>query len=270
MPWVASIGCWIRTRPYVGRDARSDGCFSRRGCEGLGADILARQHPDGSWRKDGAPVWLTTLFTMQMLRASGLDPADLAIEAAVVCLESGLRWSDQGGCWDLRAPETGGNTFFEGEVEPCINGGALAVGAYFSHPVETLARRLAAEQLENGGWNCEAPNSTRSSFHTTISVLEGCSNTSAVGLAPEITAVMQRGELYLLQRALYRRLSTGGSLPARSRIQTSSSSPSRLVTTTTSSALWTTSGPQGFSPMRVFPMQFASSRANDRPTAGGC
>ena len=178
--------------------------------EGLGAEILARQQPDGSWRKDGAPVWLTTLFTMQMLRASGVDPADLAVKAATARLQSGLRWNDQGGRWELRPPETGGNTFFEGEVEPCINGGALAVGAYFGHPVETLAYRFVAEQLEDGGWNCEAPNSRRSSFHTTICVLEGLLEYQrAAGSAPEITAVMQRGEQYLLQRALYRRLSTG-------------------------------------------------------------
>ncbi|HLH32364.1 MAG TPA: hypothetical protein VKY31_14255 [Terriglobia bacterium] len=178
--------------------------------QGLGAEILARQQPDGSWRNDGAPVWLTTLFTMQMLRASGIDPADLAVKAATARLQSGLRWNDQGGCWELRPPETGGNTFFEGEVEPCINGGALAVGAYFGHPVETLAYRLVAEQLEDGGWNCEAPNSSRSSFHTTICVLEGLLEYQrAVRSAPEITAVIQRGEQYLLQRALYRRLSTG-------------------------------------------------------------
>ena len=63
--------------------------------------------------------------------------------------------------------------FFEGEEEPCIDGGALALGAYFGRPTEDLARRLVSEQLEDGGWNCEAPKSTRSSFHTTICVLEG-------------------------------------------------------------------------------------------------
>ena len=76
--------------------------------------------------------------------------------------------------WELRPAETDGNTFFEGEVEPCINGGALAVGSCFGRPTESLARRLVGEQLEDGGWNCEAPKSARSSFHTTICVLEGC------------------------------------------------------------------------------------------------
>lgn len=44
-----------------------------------------------------------------------------------------------------------GNLFFEGEVEPCINGGVLALGAYFGRPTESLARRLVGEQLEDGG-----------------------------------------------------------------------------------------------------------------------
>ena len=178
--------------------------------EGIGAEILNLQQADGSWRRDGAPAWLTTLFTMQLLRATGIDPTDPAVVTTIARLEKGLRWNDRGGCWDLRAPETGGNTLFEGEVEPCINGGALAVGAYFGRPIESLMRRLVAEQLADGGWNCEAPKSTRSSFHTTICVLEGLLEYErAVGSAPEVASSRKRGEDYLLRRGLYRRLSTG-------------------------------------------------------------
>src|SRR4029077_5994409 len=104
----------------------------------------------------------------------------------VARLETGLRWNDRGGCWDLRPAETGGNTFFEGEVEPCINGGALAAASYFRHPSESLMRRLVEEQLEDGGWNGEAPRSSRSSFHSTICVLEGLLEYErVVGFAPE-------------------------------------------------------------------------------------
>jgi hypothetical protein len=178
--------------------------------EGIGAEILGLQQADGSWRRDGVPAWLTTLFTMQLLRATGIDPATPCVETAVARLENGLRWNDHGGCWDLRPPGTGGNTFFEGEVEPCINGGALALGAYFRRPAPGLVRRLINEQLEDGGWNCEAPKSHRSSFHTTICVLEGLLEYErAGGSAPEVISSRKRGEDYLLQRALYRRLSTG-------------------------------------------------------------
>jgi hypothetical protein len=178
--------------------------------QGIGAEILNLQQADGSWRRADAPAWLTTLFTMQLLRATGIHPDDPAVAAAIARLETGLRWNDQGGCWDLRAPDTGGNTFFEGEEEPCINGGALAAGAYFRRPSEDLMRRLIGEQLEDGGWNCEAPKSTRSSFHTTICVLEGLLEYErAVGLTAEVASSRKRGEEYLLKRFLFRRLSTG-------------------------------------------------------------
>lgn len=172
--------------------------------EGLGAQILACQGSDGSWHRPDASDWLPTLFTLQLLRATGVDPADPAVASALARLEAGFRWAE----------EFGAKPFFEGEVEPCINGGALALGAYFGRPTESLARRLVGEQLDDGGWNCEAPKSVRSSFHTTICVLEGLleyeraarSNLSA---APEIAAARRRGEEYLLKRGLFRRLSTG-------------------------------------------------------------
>ena len=178
--------------------------------EGLGAAILAAQESDGSWRRPGKPLWLSTLFTFLLLRSTGIDPSEPAVQSAVARLESGLRWNDLGGRWELREPHTGGNTFFEGEVEPCINGGALAVGSYFRRPAESLARRLLGEQLTDGGWNCEAPKSRRSSFHTTICVLEGLLEFEhAVGSGREIAAARMRGEEYLLERSLFRRKSTG-------------------------------------------------------------
>lgn len=178
--------------------------------EGLGAEILKLQSSDGSWRRGNAPAWLTTLFTLQLLRATGIDPSARPVVSAMDRLETGLRWNNLEGRWDLRTAQTGGNTFFEGEVEPCINGGALAVGAYFGRPAESLANRLLSEQLQDGGWNCEAPESNRSSFHTTICVLEGLLEYEmAVGFAPQVTASRRKGDEYLLQRSLYRRLSTG-------------------------------------------------------------
>lgn len=168
--------------------------------EGLGAKILAHQERGGSWRRADTPDWLPTLFTMQLLRATGVDPADPAVDSAVARLAQGFRWHE----------EFGKKPFFEGEVEPCINGGVLALGAYFGRPTESLARRLVSEQLADGGWNCEAPKSSRSSFHTTICVLEGLLEYErAVGPAPETAAARRRGEEYLLERRLFRRRSTG-------------------------------------------------------------
>jgi hypothetical protein len=179
--------------------------------EGLGAEILARQESDGSWRRSDAPAWLSTLFTFLLLRATGVDRAEPAVELAVTRLEARLGWDNQAGFWELRLAQPGTRPFFEGEIEPCINGGTLALGGYFGRPTESLACRLVGEQLDDGGWNCEAPKSVRSSFHTTICVLEGLLEYErAVGSAPEIGAARRRGEEYLLERDLFRRRSTGG------------------------------------------------------------
>jgi hypothetical protein len=137
---------------------------------------------------------------MQLLRATGVDRAEPTVDSAIGRLQAGFRWAEA----------FGKKPFFEGEVEPCINGGTLALGAYFGHPIESLARRLVSEQLEDGGWNCEAPKSSRSSFHTTICVLEGLLEYErAVGPAPQTIAARRRGEEYLLTRGLFRRRSTG-------------------------------------------------------------
>jgi hypothetical protein len=167
---------------------------------GLGAAILGGQEPDGSWRRGDAPDWLPTLYTALLLRSTGVDPADPVVASAVTRLAGGFRWDES----------LGGKPFFEGETEPCINGGTLAVGGYFGRPAASLAQLLMSEQLEDGGWNCEAPRSPRSSFHSTICVLEGLlAYERAVGSAPEVAAVRRRGEEYLLQRFLFRRRSTG-------------------------------------------------------------
>jgi hypothetical protein len=116
-----------------------------------------------------------------------------------------LALQGQDGQWD------GGTFFFEGEVEPCINGKAVALGAYFGENVNGVVARLLGEQLADGGWNCEAERgSTRSSFATTINVLEGLlEHERATGGSPASVAARRRGEEYLLERALLRRKSTG-------------------------------------------------------------
>jgi hypothetical protein len=168
--------------------------------EGLADGILAAQGADGAWHRADAPDWLPTLFTVQLLRMTGIDPDDPRVVRAVDRLQAGFRWHE----------EFGAKPFFDGEVEPCINGGALAAGAYFGQPSESLTRRLLREQLPDGGWNCEAPKSTRSSYHTTICVLEGLLEYErAAGSTPEVAAARRRGEEYLLARRLFRRLSTG-------------------------------------------------------------
>jgi hypothetical protein len=107
--------------------------------------------------------------------------------------------------------------FLHGETEPCINGRILAVGAYFKEPNDVLALQLLREQLEDGGWNCEAvepsaerPLSRRSSFHTTICVLEGLLAYERAGRkSAAVTKARRMAEQYLLDRRMFRSLRTG-------------------------------------------------------------
>ena len=179
---------------------------ARVATEGAGARLLALQGADGRW--GGAAWnrgWNSTMHVLMLLRDLGLDPASAEARRAVGLVRERVTWK---GCGP---PECDGNPFFAGEVEPCINGQVAAAGAYFGQDVRGLVDRLLGEQLPDGGWNCEAPNgSTRSSFNTTICVLEALlAHERAGGGPPEVTAARLRGQEYLLERRLFRRRSTG-------------------------------------------------------------
>ena len=175
---------------------------ARVASEGWGALALGKQRSDGQWG-DGVdtPFWWTNMYTLVYLRDLGLDPTSDRARTAIDRVGSNFRW----------APEFGQLPFFEGEVEPCINGRVVAVGAYFGERSDRLVDRLLSEQLADGGWNCEAERgSVRSSFHSTICVLEGLlAFERAFGAASLVTDARRRGQEYLLERRLLRRLSTG-------------------------------------------------------------
>jgi hypothetical protein len=180
--------------------------------EGWGARLLALQGADGSWA--GAAWnrgWDSTMHVLSLLRELGLDPVSDEARRAVGLVHDRVRWRgwDWDGTW--RGWEFDGTPFFAGEVEPCINGQVAASGAYFGQAVQRIIARLLGEQLPDGGWNCEAANgSTRSSFNTTICVLEALLEYElAGGSSAEVTEARLRGQEYLLERRMFRRLSTG-------------------------------------------------------------
>jgi hypothetical protein len=176
---------------------------SRVAVEGWGARLLSLQQPDGNW--GGGPwvyqSWASTMETLMLLRDLGLDPAGPQARQAIALVRSNSNWG----------PHHGHSPFFEGEVEPCINGRVLACGAYFGEASDRLVDRLLSEQLDDGGWNCDAPPSKRSSFNSTICVLEGLLEyEKANGGASAVRDARLRGQEYLLERRLFRSLSTGG------------------------------------------------------------
>jgi hypothetical protein len=179
---------------------------SRVATEGWGAQLLALQSPAGNWGGPEERGWLVTLYTLVLLMDLGLDPASPQARKMIQRVEQ------------LVFKPLNNRPFLDGETEPCINGRILAIGSYFKEPNHALAKQLLSEQLEDGGWNCEAPPflspkrppSRRSSFHTTICVLEGLLEYERAGRkSAAITKARQRAENYLLERHLFRSLRTG-------------------------------------------------------------
>jgi hypothetical protein len=205
---------WQVLRDLVNADAETVAAERARvTSEGWGARLLALQGEDGQWaggacfparslyqwdQSSGQP-WISTLPILQLLRDFGIDPDADRVRRAVAMVRDHCHW------------EHAGQPFFDGEVEPCINGRAVALGVYFGFDAEGIVNRLINEQLEDGGWNCEAENgSIRSSFATTINVLEGLlTHERATGGSAKSIAARRRGEEYLLERKLFRRKSTG-------------------------------------------------------------
>jgi hypothetical protein len=169
--------------------------------EGWGAAVLAAQDADGRWGGGTfAPRGIGTFDTLHLLWRLGIEPGDDDVRRVLAPVHEIARWDYDP---DLR--------FWEGEVEPCINGRVVGIGAYFGQDVRGIVDRLLSEQMADGGWNCEQENgSVRGSFDTTINVLEGLLEFErAVGSNGDVRAVRERGEEYLLERRLLHRLSDG-------------------------------------------------------------
>ncbi len=161
--------------------------------EGWGAAILGLQQPNGQFGTSDDRGWMQTIRALTLLKDLGADPADPVVQDAIDRVKR-LRfvWHDN-------------RAFFDGETEACLNGRILAIGGYFGVTAEALLERLLGDQLDDGGWNCDAPPSVRSSFHSTICVLEGLlAWERAHPTSSAASDARRRGEAYLLERRLMR------------------------------------------------------------------
>ena len=185
--------------------------------EGWGARLLAEQAEDGlwdggvyrpGWADEGRPfydAWTATHPSLELLRIFGVDPAAPEVGRAIERVRENVRW------------DHAGEPYFDGEVEPCINGGALANAAYFGQGGDHIAETLLKGQLPDGGWNCwDEDGSSRSSFHSTLCALEGLwAWEESTGGADAAADARRRGEEYLLERQLLFRLSDGSLVDPR-------------------------------------------------------
>ena len=187
--------------------------------EGWGAELLSHQDADGQWaggaflpagyteekwRAQGQ-AWTATCFSLQQLHELGLNPTSQRARNTIDLIGRHCSWDHDG------------QPFWDGEVEECINARTVTAGVYFGVDVSRIVARLLNERQADGGWNCERCNgSHRSSFHTTINVLEALlAYERAKGATPEIQAARRAGEDYLLERRLFRGLASGAVVDER-------------------------------------------------------
>jgi hypothetical protein len=174
---------------------------SRVAREGWGARLLSLQAEDGHWGGGiYSPKWVSTTYTLLLLRHLGVAPEAAETRRAVDRVRNRVRWQMN------PAP------FFGGTGEVCVTGMVVSLGAYFGAVDDSRSAVdwLLARQLPDGGWNCET-DSVRSSFHTTISVLEGLAEYEKAGGpgSERLSEARRPGEEYLLERRMFRSLRTG-------------------------------------------------------------
>ena len=184
-------GAWSADRDRVAR-------------EGWGRRLLDHQDAVGTWGGGHyQPKWTSTTYTLLSLRRFGLAPDnDQAIAGCMRLLDDAV-WID------------GGVSYWEHHTHPelCINGMVLSLLSYFEvadERVASIAELLLRMPLDDGGWNCRYHHGdSHSSFHTTISVLEGLLEWRRRGGGSEADAAAESGQEFLLTHQLFRSHRTG-------------------------------------------------------------
>jgi hypothetical protein len=208
---------WQVERDLVGEPPKVwEATRARIATEGFGARLLALQDADGQWaggaffpadfdfhdpeaaERAGQP-WTATTWTLNSLREWGLDPAVLCERRTAELLAENCRW------------EYENLPYWSGEVDCCINAWTVANGVWLGADVAGIVDWFVEHQLSDGGWNCEwVEGSTRSSFHSTLNSLKGLlAYDAATGGMDATLAARRSGQEYMLERGLFRRLSTG-------------------------------------------------------------
>jgi hypothetical protein len=178
--------------------------------QGWGARLLSYQEPSGLWAGGlYTPKWTSTTYTMLLLRQLGLPPDHpQALKACQLLLDKGFY-------------RDGGINYFASlkHSETCVTGMVLSILAYFEFEderLDRLAEHLLEQQMPDGGWNCQSyDGATHSSFHTTISVLEGLAEYEKRHSSARVVESQQRGVEFLLCHRLFRSHRTGAVVDPR-------------------------------------------------------
>ncbi|WP_422122467.1 hypothetical protein DHX103_11740 [Planococcus sp. X10-3] len=145
------------------------------------------------------PKWISTFYTMRDLQTLEIDPQHPIYQQGLETLLDRM--------WNPEKHE---------EDDVCVVAmfvSLLTYGNHSSSVVDDMIQYLLKWQMPDGGWNCSAVHgsSTKSSIHTTLSVLEAYADYEKHGyraLLPAIKEQIAAGQAYLLRRNLMRREST--------------------------------------------------------------
>jgi len=174
--------------------------------EGWGKRLLVEQNKNHMWGRGlYSPKWISTHYTLMLLRRLGLPPDnDQARQACKLLIDKGTY-------------DDGGINFFASmkHSETCVSGMVLSLWAYFNIPdkrINNLVSFILDQQMVDGGWNCQSFNgAAHSSLHTTMSVLEGLWEYEKIH--PEqcerCTRARLRAHEFILQHRLYKSDKTG-------------------------------------------------------------
>lgn len=196
---------WQVQRDLLDRAPRTWQATRRRVAkEGWGARLLAKRASDGMWGGGlYQPKWTSTFYTLRLLMHLGVAPNHRqAIESCKLMLDAGVK--DMGGVSLWRS----------GSTDTCVTAMLLQMACYFgfgeTEPCERMKGWLLDEQMDDGGWNCsKGRGATHSSFHTTISTLEGFAALPAGGRSRKVSAAKSRAEEFFFEHQLYRSSTTG-------------------------------------------------------------
>lgn len=136
--------------------------------EGWGAKFLSKQNPDGHWgREFYQPKWTSTHYTLLDLRNLCISPHTASIKRTITMVLKTCKTQD-GGILLLKAKKS----------DVCVNGMFLNYASYFNGDdiaLRSVVDMLLSEHMPDGGFNCMSNRSkvVHSSFHSTLSVLEG-------------------------------------------------------------------------------------------------
>jgi hypothetical protein len=166
---------------------------------GWGRRLLDRQDEGGTWGGGlYGPKWTSTTYTLLQLRRFGLSEKNLQALAGCRRLLDDADWVD------------GGVSYWSSQrlAERCVNGMVLSLVSYFGvadERLDDIARLLVASRLPDGGWNCQDHRgATHSSFHTTISVLEGLLEWKRRRATDEADPEIAAGHDFMFEHRLYR------------------------------------------------------------------